>query len=445
MHQTPDVMPAGITRRQLFVLSIAYLGWVFDLMDVFLMVLVKDRAMSELLGRGAPAGDIAVWGGWALGITLVGWSAGGLIFGMVADRWGRTRTMALTILIYSVFTGLTGVAQTPMQLLVLRFIAALGIGGEWGAGASLIAEVFPKASRALAAGILQSASGTGFFAAILLEYLVGGNWRYAFFAGAVPAFLALIARVGLQEPDAWVAAKAQAKAQARATRVAAAAAERRVGSLSAVFADPELRRRMLLGTALAVIGIFAYWGTNFWVNARFTELLRAQHVDPSAIAPGVRRALIVLNIGNMIGFLSFIPLTNWLGRRPAFVIFHIGAVISMPVAYLYSRDYTTGLVLFFFAGLFTSGIYSGYTIYFPELFPTRVRATGASFCYNVGRVVAAPGPVIMGWLTGALATIAPAGERVAYAGAIMGAVYLLGLFVIPFLPETRGLDLDQTT
>jgi MFS family permease len=426
MHRAPD---SGITGRQMFILFVAYLGWVFDLMDVFLMVLVKDRAMAELLGPGATPTEIGVWGGYALGITLVGWSAGGLLFGMVADRWGRTRTMALTILIYSIFTGLTGLAQTPAQLLVLRVIAALGIGGEWGAGASMIAEVFPKTSRALAAGILQSAAGVGFFAAILLEYLVGGNWRYAFFGGAIPALLALIVRLGLQEPEVWVSA----------TRKTGD----RVGSLLAVFADPELRRRVLLGTALAVVGIFAYWGTNFWVNARFTELLKAQHVDPAAIGPGVRRALIVLNLGNMVGFLSFIPLTNWLGRRVAFAIFHAGAVIAMPLAYLGSNDYTTGLMLFFVAGLFTSGIYSGYTIYFPELFPTRVRATGASFCYNVGRIVAAPGPVIMGWLTGALAQSVPAGQQVAYAGALMGCVYVLGFLVIPFLPETRGLDLDR--
>jgi MFS family permease len=422
----------GLTERQLFVLIVAYLGWVFDLMDVFLMVLVKDRAMAELLGPGATPTAIGVWGGWALGITLVGWSAGGLVFGMVADRWGRTRTMALTILIYSVFTGLTGLAQTPMQLLVLRFIAALGIGGEWGAGASMIAEVFPKASRAVAAGILQSASGTGFFAAILLEYLVGGNWRYAFFGGAVPAALALVVRLGLSEPEAWVVARAHADR----TR-------KRIGSLTAVFADPVLRRRLLLATALAVVGIFGYWGTNFWVNARFTELLRAQGVDPSLIGPGVRRALIVLNVGNMVGFLSFIPLTNWLGRRLAFAIFHLGALVSMPVAYLYSTSYTTGLTLFFFAGLFTSGIYSGYTIYFPELFPTRVRATGAGFCYNVGRIAAAPGPIIMGWLTGTLVKVAPPGQTVAYAGAIMASVYVLAFVVLPFLPETKGIEIDR--
>jgi MFS family permease len=338
--------------------------------------------------------------------------------------------MALTILIYSVFTGLCGLAESPMQLIILRFIAALGIGGEWGAGASLIAEVFPKTSRAVAAGILQSASATGFFAAILLEYLVGGNWRYAFFGGALPAFLALVVRLGLAEPEAWVTATARARATTR-----------RVGSLSAVFAEPELRRRVLLATALAVIGIFAYWGTNFWVNARFGELLRAQGLDASAVTRGVRMGLIVLNLGNLTGFLLFIPLTNRTGRRFAFWVFHIGALISMPVAYLFSADYTTGLVLFFFAGLFTSGIYSGYTIYFPELFPTRVRATGASFCYNVGRVVAAPGPIIMGWLTGALAAWAPAGQTVAYAGALMAGVYALAFLVIPFLPETRGVEL----
>lgn len=435
---TSRTRPGGFTPRQLFVLLVAYLGWVFDLMDVFLMVLVKDRAMAELLGPGASPAAIGVWGGWALGITLVGWSAGGLLFGMVADRWGRSRTMALTILIYSVFTGLTGLAQTPGQLLVLRFIAALGIGGEWGAGASLIAEVFPKTSRAAAAGILQSAAGTGFFAAILLEYLVGGNWRYAFFAGAVPAFLALVVRLGVHEPEAWVAARARAAAQT--VDVSA-----RVGSLGAVFADPELRRRLLLATALAVVGIFGYWGTNFWVNARFTELLRAQGASPEALTSGVRWALIVLNLGNMTGFLSYIPLTMWLGRRPAFAIFHLGAVVTMPTAYLLSTTFETGLVLFFVAGLFTSGIYSGYTIYFPELFPTRVRATGASFCYNVGRVVAAPGPIIMGWLIGALTQVAPAGQQVAWAGALMGCVYLLAFLVIPFLPETQGVELTDAS
>lgn len=423
-------MSQRLSSQQWLVLFVAYLGWVFDLMDVFLMVLVRDRAMTELLGPDATPQQIGLWGGWALGITLIGWAAGGLIFGIVADRWGRAKTMALTILIYAVFTGLAGFSQTPMQLIMLRFIASLGIGGEWGAGASMIAEVFPKTSRAVAAGILQSASATGFFAAILLEYLVGGQWRYAFFGGAVPAAVALLVRLTLREPDAWVATKGRAGGLGR-----------RVGSLTDLWSDRELRRRLLLATTLAVVGIFAYWGTNFWVNARFGELLRAQGLDAASVTRGVRRALIVLNLGNLSGFLAYIPLTNRVGRRPAFAIFYLGAFISMPIAYLGSSTYAIGLALFFVAGFFTSGIYSGYTIYFPELFPTRVRATGASFCYNVGRVLSAPGPVLMGWLTGALVQVAPAGQQVAYAGAFMGLFYVLGFFVIPFLPETRGVEL----
>jgi hypothetical protein len=179
------------------------------------------------------------------------------------------------------------------------------------------------------------------------------------------------------------------------------------------------------------------------VNARFGELLRSQGLAPADVTRGVRVGLIVLNIGNLAGFLSFIPLTNRMGRRTAFWVFHAGALISMPVAYLYSSDYRTALALFFVAGLFTSGIYSGYTIYFPELFPTRIRATGASFCYNVGRVVAAPGPIMMGWLIGALGRVAPAGQQIAYAGAVMASVYALAFLVIPFLPETRGLELTD--
>lgn len=424
--------PSAAANRPWLVLAVAYLGWVFDLMDVFLMVLVRDRAMTELLGPGATVQQTGVWGGWALGITLIGWAAGGLIFGMVADRWGRARTMALTILIYAVFTGLCGLAQTPGQLILLRFIASLGIGGEWGAGASLIAEVFPRTSRAAAAGILQSAAATGFFAAILLEYLVGGNWRWAFFGGAIPAALALVVRLTVREPETWVAVRSRARALGD-----------RVGSLAALLADPELKRRLILGTALAVIGIFAYWGTNFWVNARFTELLSAAGTPPDALASGVRRALIVLNLGNLAGFLIYIPITNRIGRKAAFAVFHAGSLVTMPLAYLASTTYEIGLVLFFFAGLFTSGIYSGYTIYFPELFPTHVRATGASFCYNVGRVISAPGPVLMGWLIGALAAVVPAGRQVAWAGALMGGVYLLGLVVVPFLPETRGIELKD--
>jgi MFS family permease len=423
---------AGLTPRHWAVLGIAWLGWVFDIMDVFLLVLVKEPAFRELLGPGASKEAVATYGGIALGITLVGWSLGGLVFGMAADRWGRTRTMALTILIYSVFTGLAGLSTSWWDLYLYRFIAALGIGGEWGTGAAMIAEVFPRRSRAVAAGILQSASGVGFFAATFLnrwvEQVVQGEgaWRVAFFAGAVPAFLALVVRLGLREPEAWVAARSRAATDAR----------ERLGSVAALFQEPELRRRTLLGTVLALIGIFAYWGTTFWAPEALSELLGRLGVQGEAFKTMKYHGILLMNLGILLGFLLYIPLTQGIGRRRAFFWFHLGSLLSVPAAFLLADSYRAWLVLFFLAGAFTSGIFSGYTIYFPELFPTRVRATGAGFCYNVGRVVAAPGPV----LKGALLAVFGSG---AAAGAAIGCVYALAFLVIPFLPETRGAELGD--
>jgi MFS family permease len=418
---------SGLSARHWAVLLIAWMGWVFDIMDMYILVLAKDVAMKELLGPDATPDMIPRYSGWALGLTLVGWSLGGLIFGTVADRWGRTRTMALTILIYSIFTGLVGISQNWWQLFLFRFIAALGIGGEWGTGASMIAEVFPRRSRSAAAGILQAASGVGILSAILLWSAVGGNWRYAFFAGALPALLALLVRLGLSEPEAWVAAKQKAST-----------AREKLGSVTALFKDPVLRHRTIFATLLALIGIFGYWATNFWVKESLTQLLKATVTDPEQIPGMLSRGLLMMNLGNLFGFLIYIPITNRFGRKPAFYIFHVGSAIFMPVAYWCSTTYSTWVMLFFVAGAFTSGIYTGYTIYFPELYPTRVRATGASFCYNVGRVVAAPGPILMGILLGYVG-------KASIAGAIMGTIYILGLFVIPFLPETKGVRLDSET
>ena len=420
---------SGLTSKQWLVLLVAYFGWVFDVMDVYLMALVKTPCMKQLLGPGASDTEIATYGGLSLSLTLIGWSLGGLVFGMVADRWGRSRTMALTILMYSVFTGLSGFAQTWWQLFALRFIAALGIGGEWGAGASMIAEVFPQRSRAVAAGLLQSAAATGFIIAAFLWRAVKGYasdadaWRYMFFIGSVPAFLALIVRAGIHEPQTWVKAKENAT--------------KKVGSLAAVFADREMRRRVLLGTALATIGIFAYWGTTYWGAESLSEVLKGQNISGPEAVSKTFWGLQVLHLGILTGFLVFIPITEQIGRRWAFAIFHLASAISLPAAFLLSRTYDVWLVLFFIGGMFSSGIYSGYTIYFPELFPTRVRATGAGFCYNVGRIASAPSPFLAGYLMDLFTD-----RKRAMAGALIGSIYILGLLVIPFLPETRGVRTD---
>lgn len=434
MNQTVPGAFSGLGRKHALVLGISYLGWVFDIMDMFLLVLVKDSAMRDLLGPAASGESVKEYAAYAVSLTLVGWSLGGLIFGVITDKWGRTRTMALTIVIYSVFTGLCGFAQTAQQLLILRFIAALGIGGEWAAGASIIAEVFPARSRAWGAGILQSASAIGFMAAIVLERAVGGsqNWRHAFIAGAIPAVLAVLVRMGMSEPEAWVAAKSKAAEKA--------------GALRELFSDPELRRRMLAATGLALFGIAAYWCTNFEANNSLVNLLKGKGLNPSSaeFKNLKTQGLLIMTVGNLAGFIGYIPIAEKTGRKWAFAIFHLGSLISMPIAFLYSSDYYTWLALFFIAGAFTSGIYTGYTITFPELFPTRVRATGAGFCYNVSRVVAAKGPPVMAqvqaFLIGSYAV--SDARAVALAGALMAGLYFCAALFIPMLPETRGIQLE---
>ncbi|MEI6233632.1 MAG: MFS transporter [Planctomycetota bacterium] len=430
--RTPGIF-SGLGRTHAIVLLISYLGWVFDIMDMFLLVLVKDTAMKELVGANATGPSAKDCAAWAVSLTLIGWSLGGLIFGVITDKWGRTKTMALTIVIYSLFTGLCGCAQTWQQFLIFRFIAALGIGGEWAAGASIIAEAFPKTSRAWGAGILQSASGAGFFAAILLERAVSGNWRHAFYAGAIPAVLALVVRLGMNEPEAWVAAHKTD--------------DNKSGPLRELFSNPILLRRIIAATGLAFFGIAAYWCTNFEATNSLVNLLKSQKLDPASSEFKNMRTLglSVMTLGNIVGFLTYIPITEKVGRKWAFAVFHLGSLISMPVAFLFSSDYMTWLCLFFVAGAFTSGIYSGYTITFPELFPTRVRATGAGFCYNVSRVIAAPGPAIMVALQGVLITSYALTEArsVALAGAIMAGLYFFAALFIPLLPETRGISLDE--
>jgi MFS family permease len=421
----------GLTARHWTVLAISWFGWVFDIMDVYLLAVMKGPAFTSLLGPGG-ADRVNTFGGWVLCLTLVGWALGGLVFGVVADRWGRTRTMALTILIYSIFTGLGGLAQNWQQLFLCRFVAALGIGGEWGTGASLIAEVFPPRARAVGAGLLQAASGAGFFLGGFVLWLIKiwgpagwEPWRLAFIAGAFPALLALVVRLVLRESEAWESARARARA----------GLAERLGSLRALFGDPELRRRTLVATGLATVGICAFWGTNFWAPESLVDLLKQLGHTPKQIESIRPTGLMVLNAGVFLGFLLYIPLTQRIGRKRAFFWFHLGALLSVPAAFLFSTTYALWLGLFFVAGLFAAGIFSGYTITFPELFPTRLRATGASFCYNVGRVASSPGPVLAGGLSGLLG--------IATAGAIMGAVYALAFLFIPFLPETRDIELVE--
>jgi MFS family permease len=404
-----------LSSYQYLVLATAWLGWTFDSMDATIYSLVMTPAIRELLGaRGDPA-RIGWYGGIIFATFLIGWAVGGVTFGLLADYLGRSRTLVITILIYAIFTGLAGLSHTWWQLALYRFFTALGIGGEWAAGATLVAEVWPESLRVKGAGVLQSAWGAGYFLGAGAYLLLSAqSWRLMFFVGMLPAVLAVFVRLKVHEPDKWKQARDSAGGP----------------KISELF-TPALRRGTICGSALAFVAVFGLWGATNWTPALITELLRARRLSPGTVARMVSYAVMCLNCGSIAGYLSFAPMAERWGRRPAFFVMLLGSAIMLPAAFLLPSSYGAALLVLPLLGFFSNGIFSGFPIYLPEVFPTRIRATGAGFCFNVGRFLAAAGPFVTGYLVVHLGTFARAASSIAL-------IYVAGMAVLPFARETKG-------
>ncbi len=418
----------GVTRYQWLVLFVAWLGWVFDSMDATIYALVLHPALLELLhppaGGIVTADTIGWYGGIILSIFLIGWAVGGVLFGILADCFGRTKTLVFTILIYAVFTGLAALSQTWWQLALFRFLTALGIGGEWAAGAALVAEVWPEEKRARAAGVLQSAWAAGFLVAALVALLLREcSWRWLFVVGVAPALVALLVRLWVKEPERWV----KARAEERQSRTG------RPRKLAELFA-PGLARSTLAGSGLAFVAVFGLWGATNWTPTLIRALPDLQGLTASELTSRASYAAMLLNVGALAGYLSFGPLADRVGRRPVFALMCVGSLLMLPITFLTPRAYVHVLLLLPLLGFFNNGIFTGFPIYLPELYPTRIRATGAGFCFNVGRVLAAAGPLVTGYLVAVLGSFGRAASAVAV-------IYLAGLLILPFAPETKGKPL----
>ncbi len=420
----------GVTRYQWLVLFVAWLGWVFDSMDSTIYALVLHPALHDLLQTqtgGAVSQEAIGWyGGIIFSIFLVGWAVGGVLFGVLADRFGRTKTLIFTILIYAVFTGLAALSKDWWHLAIYRFLTALGIGGEWAAGAALVAEVWPEEKRAKAAGVLQSAWAAGFFIAAALNLLLrDAGWRPLFVVGICPALVALLVRLWVKEPDRWVKAREQEEQPG-------AEPSRKLAELF----RPELRRSTLVGAGLAFVAVFGLWGATNWTPTLVRSLPQLQGLSAARLAEYVSYATMSLNAGALVGYLIFGTLAERWGRRGAFAFMCAGSLIMVPLTFLTPRSYASVLLLLPLLGFFNNGIFSGFPIYLPELYPTRLRATGAGFCFNVGRVLASAGPFLTGFLVSALGGFGRAASAIAL-------IYLLGLLILPFALETKGKPLPD--
>jgi MFS family permease len=450
-----------LTRYHWFVLIVAALGWLFDTMDQQLFTLARAPAMNELLAPspGVPADpkDVGFYGPVATAIFLLGWASGGLGFGVLGDRIGRARTMLWTILIYSLCTGLSALSVGFWDFAFYRFLTGLGVGGEFAVGVSLVAEVMPDRARPHALGLLQALSAVGNISAALIGMALGTiegaggldalqisdhpvhAWRVMFVVGTVPALLAILIRRRLKEPERW---QAVATAEGHDPNKA-------LGSYGALFGDPRWRRNAIVGMCMAFAGVVGLWGIGFFsvdlFRSVFTKQYQAEGLEAGEITRlvsfWISMTLILQNIGGFLGIWAYSRVTHVIGRKPAFAIAFVLAMLSTAMVFGTMTERSQIFWMIPIMGFCQLSLFGGYAIYFPELFPTRLRSTGTSFCYNVGRFVAAVGPFTFGYLTSTVFADQP--EPMRYAGVAMCGIFLLGLVVLPFAPETQGQPLPE--
>ncbi len=409
-----------VSGYQWFVLALASAGWAFDIYEGQIFNITQADLLSEILNQKADSAAVKFYGDIFLGVYLVGGALGGILFGSLADRWGRRPTLVATILTYSIFSGLTYFAQTLWQVGLLRFLVAVGTGGEWSVAAALVAEVFPARARAHASSIFHATSTFGTWLAGLAGLAVGASWRNAYLLGVLPAVLIVFVRARVAEPPSFTQTKAGGSA----------------GSLWELLSHPTWRRHAVLGLLLAVVGLGTFWGVTIAGQALARQMLISQDVPAAEAQEKAKFAYgIVQATGGGLGLLAFGPLAVRLGRRRAFLVMLLGALVLVPLTCYGPTSYPQLLVLLPIYGFFTLGIHAGFAVYFPELFPTRLRATGAGFCFNGGRLVAASVLVFSGWLKSVL--------DLHLAITLLSLLFLPGILLVYLLPETKGQPLPE--
>jgi MFS family permease len=444
-----------LTGYQWLVFVVASLGWLFDTMDQQLFTLARASAMRSLMNI-APSdttqtGLIDQYGGYATSIFLLGWASGGLIFGILGDKIGRVKTMTLTILSYSIFTGLSALSKGVWDFALYRFLTGLGVGGQLAVSVSLVAEVMPDRTRPMALGSLQALSALGNMLAAAINIILGkfeesgaiaSAWRAMFLVGTIPALLVIPIFLRLKEPERWKAAAREGELDG--------GGKPKLGSLAELFGDPRWRRNTIVGMVLAFAGVVGLWGIGFFsfdlVDAVFRKHFQEQGLPAQQISGQLTLwkgiTSMVQNAGAFFGIYAFAYVSEYLGRKPTFAISFVLAAATTALTFWTLDSFWQILVLIPIMGFCQLALFGGYAIYFPELFPTRLRSTGVSLCYNVGgRLVASVGSSVKGLLTNRV--FHGYRDPMRWSGITMCVVFLLGLLVLPFAPETKDEPLPE--
>jgi predicted MFS family arabinose efflux permease len=363
----------------------AWLGWTFDGLDMHLYTLVYAPFVAQLLHvQSTLDPSVGRYASLIQGGFLLGWALGGAFFGRIGDLLGRSRTLSLTILTYALFTGLSCLAQTWWHLLIFRFLAALGIGGEWAVGASLLSETWPRKWRVWIAAVLQTGVNVGILLAVLtnvsMSSIVSTEPRWIFVVGVLPAFLVLWIRRAVPEPDEWHAAKNASQGRAP-----------RIGDLF----RGDVRKVTLLVILVCAVSLTAHWAFMFWHQLAFKNLPDVVLQSASAKNAWGTKLLALIIVASTVGNFLAAVLARSIGYRRAIAVMCLGYFLAMIWAYGVPRPHQELFWCLAVPGLF-QGLFALFTMYLPPLFPTLLRTTGAGFCYNIGRVVSAAGVVFFG-------------------------------------------------
>jgi MFS family permease len=428
------------------VFVVASLAWLFDCLDQQVFNLSRDGAVEDLLGDKSKVIELAAY---TTSFFLTGWAIGGLIFGSLGDRFGRARILTISILIYSVCTGLSSLASSYYGFCACVFFTGLGVGGVFGLSVALVADSVPDQSRAPALGLLQSLSSIGNISGGLIGMGVGllavnrflpfglKAWQAMFLAGAIPAFLCVFVLAKLKEPEKWVKAKAEG-----------VKAGVKFGSYVTLLKHPTWSRHAWLGLLLCSAGIVGLWGIgNFHpkiVRSIIAAHLAAEHLSDAALASQKAwwssLGLVLQSIGGFFGMLSLAKFAQVKGRKPAFALALTLSFFCTLLVFKYLREIDQIYWMLPIMGFGQYSVFGVYAIYLPELFPTSLRSTGTSFCYNFGRLVAATAPFTIGRITKSLGGNI---EGFRTAGMWVSLMLLLGILVLPFLPETKDQPLPE--
>lgn len=429
-----------LSRTQWNTLLASNLGWVFDGFETYALILTVGVALHQLLEPSQYA-RIPAYAGAIIATTLGGWAVGGVLAGVLADYIGRKRTMILAILVYSIMTGLSALSWNWESFAVMRFLVGLAIGSEWVTGTAMTAEFWPDNARGRGIGLFQSGFGIGFFLASLVWLFVGatgpGAWRTMYLIGVLPALLTLWIRRTIPESPLWERANESRKAAAQRIQTSASAASGDLAltrfTLVGLF-DPAIRNRTIIAFLMATASAVGFWGISTWVPPYVGSLAAEAGLAAPQWASFTGMAY---NAGSIIGYVGFGFLADAFGRKPTTLLFFAMSLLLTPVFFLWTHELDTLLIVAGFLGLFASGQFTWMSAWLPELFPTRLRATGVGFIFNAPRVLAAIGVFIAGTL---IVYFGGYGN----AAMIVATVYVLGLCVGPFLPETRGKPLPES-